>query len=106
MYRASTINSTPNVASVSEIAVPDGATDSILTEATFRRSINDPTTCLSRTFQPGTIVTIVNLDNNRTTTCRIGLAPSTQTADLVMHTDRFLELADLTDAPIPVEIRP
>lgn len=97
----------PNAVGVSEIAVPAGSPESsMLTNASYRSSIADSETCLSKSMTPGREVTVINLDNNRMTTCRIGLAPATQVEDLVMHTDLFVVLADLTDAPIPVEIRP
>lgn len=97
----------PNPVGVSEIAVPaGGASESTFTEATYRSSVVAPDSCLSKTLPQGRTVTVINLDNNRTTTCVIRLAPATQVDDLVLHTDQFVELADLTDAPIPVEVRP
>jgi hypothetical protein len=33
------------------------------------------------------------------------LAPAIQQADIVLHTNNFVELADLTDAPISVRVR-
>ncbi len=53
----------------------------------------------------GQQVTVVNLDNNRSVTCTAILAPSSAADQLVMASELFAELADLTDAPIPVEIR-
>lgn len=94
------------IGGVPEIAVPgQPTTASIIAEATFRRALAGGQTCLSRTIQAGGIITVVNLDNNRSTTCQVVLAPATQRDDLVMAVDRFTEIADLTDAPIPVEIR-
>jgi hypothetical protein len=94
------------IGGVPEIAVPgQPTTASIIAEATFRRSLAGEQTCLSRTIQVGGIITVTNLDNNRSTTCRVSLAPATQRDDLVMDVDRFTEIADVTDAPIPVEIR-
>ncbi|NND74981.1 MAG: hypothetical protein HKN44_08245 [Ilumatobacter sp.] len=97
----------PNAVGVSEIAVPaTSATEAVMAQATYRSSVVDAATCLTKTLQPGRTVTIVNLDNNREATCQLRLGPATQVDDLVVHTDLFIELADLTDAPIPVEIRP
>ena len=94
------------IGGVPEIAVPgQPTTASIIAEATFRRALAGQQTCLSRTILVSRIITVVNLDNNRATTCRVLLAPATQRQDLVMDVDRFTEIADLTDAPIPVEIR-
>ena len=53
----------------------------------------------------GRQVVVVNLDNNRSVTCTAILAPASAAAQLVMASELFAELADLTDAPIPVEIR-
>ncbi len=53
----------------------------------------------------GTKITVVNLDNNRSVTCTTALSPGNAAGDLVMHTSAFATIADLTDAPISVEIR-
>lgn len=94
------------IGGVSEIAVPDtDSLDSYVVEATYAGTVAGPRTCLAKNIPTGQEITIINLDNYRTTTCRVSRAPSTQQDDLVLHTDRFVELADLTDAPIPVQIR-
>ena len=46
---------------------------------------------------------MVNLANNRSVTCTTVLAPG-GTGDVVLHTSAFASIADLTDAPISVEI--
>jgi hypothetical protein len=53
----------------------------------------------------GTDVTIVNLANNRSVSCTSVIAPGTPGDQVVIHTDAFGAIADLTDAPISVEIR-
>ena len=53
----------------------------------------------------GSEVTVVNLDNNRSVRCITALAGAGDIDQLVLHTSAFSEIADVTDAPIPVEIR-
>ncbi len=92
------------VGGISQIAVPDPDLElSIVTEATYGSLVTG--SCLVKDVFDGNRITVINLDNNRTTTCRVSSAPADQEADLVMHTTQFRELADLTDAPIPVQIR-
>jgi hypothetical protein len=89
-----------------EIAVPAADRfDSIFAQATFQGNVPGTQTCLAKDIQSGQIVTVINLDNLRATTCRILLAPVAQRADIVLHTDNFVELADLTDAPISVQVQ-
>lgn len=89
-----------------EIAVPAAPRrELITTSATFSSKVPSSTLCLVPGIAHGSRITVVNLDNNRSTTCVTVLAPSGSGADLVLHTSTFSELADLTDAPIPVEIR-
>ena len=89
-----------------EIAVPAADRfDSIFAQATFQGNVPGTQTCLAKDIQSGQIVTVINLDNLRATTCRILIAPVAQRADIVLHTDNFVELADLTDAPISVQVQ-
>jgi len=89
---------------IAEIAVPPRPQDDVRhARATYRSSLT-PGTCLVPFVSTGTTVTIVNLDNNRSTTCSAIYSPATEVDDVVLHTRSFLELADLTDAPIPVEL--
>jgi hypothetical protein len=96
----------PQQGGVAEIAVPttDGS-DSIFAQASFVSTISDPLTCLAKDITSGQVVTVINLDNLRSTTCRVSLAPATQQAEIVLHIDKFIELAYLTDAPISVQVR-
>jgi hypothetical protein len=52
----------------------------------------------------GARVTVTNLDNNRSIDCinRIGGTRPEET--VVLHADAFLEIGDLTDAPVPVQV--
>jgi hypothetical protein len=93
-------------AGLSEIAVPAApGVASISTTATFRSDLPTTTTCTFPGLTTGAEVTILNLDNGRTVTCTAVLGGSGAADVLVMHTDLFATIADLTDAPIPVEIR-
>jgi hypothetical protein len=93
-------------AGLSEVAVPAApGVASISTSATFRSDLPTTSTCVFPGLGSGATVTIVNLDNGRTAKCTAVLGPSGADEVLVMHTELFATLADLTDAPIPVEIR-
>jgi hypothetical protein len=93
------------VGGISEIAIPNAdALETIITRATFG-NLSGTNTCLAQNITTGQEITVINLDNNRTITCRVTLAPSTQSAALILQTAQFETLADLTDAPIPVQIR-
>lgn len=88
-----------------EIAIPARPlVDGVLARATFRSNLADGT-CILAGMTSGTRVTVVNLSNNRSVTCTTSLAPGNRPGDLVMDTNDFASIADLTDAPISVEIR-
>lgn len=92
-------------AGLSEIAVPARPLiDGIMAKATFRSNVAEGT-CIAPGITSGTQVTVVNLDNNRSMTCSTVLSPGNAPGQLVMHTSAFATIADLTDAPISVEIR-
>lgn len=88
-----------------EIAVPaKPLVDGLAAKATFRSDVPSGT-CIVAGLTSGSTITVVNLDNNRSTTCTTILAPGYSPDDLVMNTTSFAGIADLTDAPISVEIR-
>jgi hypothetical protein len=62
-------------------------------------------TCIVVDMTSGSRVTVVNLANNRAVRCTTVLAPGNEAGALVMNTEAFASIADLTDAPITVEIR-
>ncbi len=89
----------------SEIAVPaKPLIDGLTAKATFRSDVPSGS-CIAAGMTSGLTVTVVNLDNNRSTSCKTILAPGYSPDDLVMNTTSFADIADLTDAPISVEIR-
>jgi hypothetical protein len=86
-----------------------GSIDGVLVaraRATYRRSVGSVGTCAYSGVRSGTLITVVNVDNNRSVECRTVLRPLDEPQDeLVLHPDRFAGIADLTSAPIDVEIR-
>ena len=93
-------------AGVAEIAVPiaPGA-ERITIDATFRSNVVVAGVCRVPGLGNGQPITVVNLNNNRSITCTTSLTPADAAPELVMHPELFSQIADLTDAPIPVEIR-
>ncbi len=91
----------------SPIAIPARPlVDAVIAKATFRSTVPDGS-CVVGGITNGSTITVVNLDNNRSVTCRTILAPGAGdgSSDVVLHTSAFAGIADLTDAPISVEIR-
>ena len=89
------------------IAVPQRpAQESVRLAATFRSSVAGARTCLVLDVQSGITVRIENIDNGRSITCVTGFAPFDQQVDVVLPTESFAELADLTEAPITIELTP
>lgn len=90
---------------VNEIAIPQQPENAPLQlSASYRGNVPGVQTCLVRDIGAGVNVTVKNLDNGRTVTCFTGQPPESQVADIVLHTDAFLRLADPTEAPIAVEV--
>jgi hypothetical protein len=87
-----------------EIAVPPAGGERLVARATFRSDVGSRSACVVPGLFSGETVTIVNLDNSRSTTCTTVMPPSGAT-EVIVHPDRFGQIADLTDAPVPVEIR-
>ena len=53
----------------------------------------------------GAVITVTNLNNGRQIKCNnVSIEALRDGSVIVVHTDVFLDLADLVDAPIPVEI--
>ena len=89
-----------------EVAVPaPPQRGSVTASATYSSAVYSANQCIVTGVAHGSTVTVVNLDNNRSTTCVTILAPTGPSGEVVLNTRAFSELADLTDAPIPVEIR-
>jgi hypothetical protein len=92
-----------------QVPIAVGSSDGRLVatgHAVFRRSVGDPDICLFSGVAPGAKVTVVNVDNGRSTVCRTrAQQPDAPTGELVMHPDRFIEIADLMSAPVDIEVR-
>ena len=74
--------------------------------AIFRRAVRDDRTCLYNGVEPGSRITVVNVDNALSITCIAGQRPADQPPDeLVMSAGSFARIADPSTAPIDVEIR-
>ena len=89
-----------------EIAVPAAPDREPIVGTASYSSVRSITLCFTRGIVSGRELTVVNLDNTRSTTCVAQPPLENQTTDVVLHTRAYNQLADLTDAPIPVEIRP
>lgn len=90
---------------VAEVAIPARpATAPMQMSASYRSNVNGLRTCLIRALPSGRTVTVKNLDNGRSISCVTAISPATQTADVVLNTATFSLLADLTEAPITVEL--
>ncbi len=75
--------------------------------ATYRSDVGPAGACLYNGVAMGELVTIVNVDNGRSVECWTGpnLDEDAPPDELVLTPAGFLLIADLTDAPIHVEIR-
>ena len=74
--------------------------------ATYRFDVS-PGYCLFNRIALDEVIEVVNVDNGRSVQCRTrprldGDAPPDE---LVLSQEGFMQLADLTDAPVPVELR-
>jgi hypothetical protein len=92
-------------AGIAEIAVPAAPTAERSNARVSFRSDVPVGICQSSMIGNGQSITVVNLDNNRSITCTTVLTPTVAGGELVIHPDVFSRIADLTDTPIPVEIR-
>lgn len=87
------------------IAVPaKPSVEGITARATFRSSLPSADSCIVPGLAGGARVTVVNTNNNRTIVCTTISVPD-GADDVVLDTATFAKLADLTSAPIAVEIR-
>lgn len=94
----------PN-SNVAEVAIPARPqTAPVRLDASYRSAVAGQRSCLVKDLPSGLTVTVTNRDNGRSITCVTTIAPFSQTAAIVLHTDTFSLLADLTEAPITVEL--
>lgn len=88
------------------IAVPPPPTGELMTvDATFSSRVSTPRQCLvDGSIQSNRIIEITHINNGRTATCTTALGAFNQPEPLVLHPELFSTLADVTDAPILVEV--
>jgi hypothetical protein len=74
--------------------------------ATFKRFPDAAKTGCATTLIPlGATITVRNLNNGHKTTCQnINIGPTTGTFEITLNTDVFADIAELIDAPLPVEL--
>ena len=85
------------------IAVPRPR-DTISGGATFSFEVPDTATCYIPLAPPGVEATVVNLDNSQSLKCAVVAIAEDHPADVMLHPDAFAQIADITEAPVPVEI--
>ncbi|MEZ5296382.1 MAG: hypothetical protein R2697_08970 [Ilumatobacteraceae bacterium] len=75
-------------------------------QATFSRDITNVAECL--VGAPGVpfeaLVTVTNLDNSMQVDCINNVGGPRPEEAVVLHANAFLQIADLTDAPVPVQL--
>ena len=95
----------PGDVSAAQIAVPR-LPESVRGLATFSSEIDSTLQCHANATEVpfNATITVTNLDNSRSVQCvsSIGGAPPETT--IVLATATFAQIADLTDAPVPVQI--
>jgi hypothetical protein len=87
-----------------QVSVAVGSTEEAVVAtplATYSRSVPNGDACPFNGVAAGTTVKVVNPDNGRSIEC---VTEPTDGDELVLNPDRFMLLADLITAPIPVEI--
>ncbi len=85
---------------------PAPAVATITSRATYRSTVSPADTCLVSDIATGTRITVMNLDNGHSVECVATRVYASAAEGIVLSTDTFAKIADLTDAPIPVEITP
>jgi hypothetical protein len=85
------------------IAVPRPG-NAVTGAATFSVDVLNTATCYIPKVPMGVEATVVNLDNSRSVKCEVVAVAAAQSADVMLHPDAFAQIADITEAPVPVEI--
>ena len=88
------------------VAVGTAPDDLVATaRASYRRSEVDSEICLYNGMRGGEAITVVNVANGRSIRCTTSPHYGGDPEELLMHQSRFEQIADLTAAPIHIEIR-
>ncbi|HUF97242.1 MAG TPA: hypothetical protein VMM60_03865 [Ilumatobacter sp.] len=93
----------PNTADAPTIGIPR-PTEVNSGKASFSYDIETATQCITDIAPNGVWVTVTNLDNSRTVQCINTLIMGEQPFDVMLSSQSFVLIADLTDAPVHVEI--
>lgn len=95
-----------NTGDLPTIAIPRPI-EAVTGSASFSRSIGNAKACVVSGVAAIPIdanVTVTNLDNSRSVQCIASVVDPESDADVILNTDAFLRIGDLTDAPLAVEI--
>lgn len=85
------------------IAVPRDRSDRTVTgRATYRSSTVTPGICSVDGAPFGAQVTVTNVDNGYSVTCTASAVVRSSTHDVLLRTEAFARIADLSAAPVPV----
>lgn len=85
------------------IAIPR-LPESINGSASFRRDLANVVGCMAKGVPFNSRITVTNRDNSRSVQCINNVGGIEPDADVVLHADAFVQIADLTDVPIAVQI--
>lgn len=94
---------------VVDVAVPPAPEGEVVSAvATFSGNFSAPGLCVGGPGEIGTELTVLNVNNNRETECQLvsgnGIIEPEQ-GTIVLDRATYLEIADASDAPVPVELR-
>lgn len=93
----------PGDSAPAKIAVPR-LPESVRGLASFSSQIDSTVRCHAKGVPFNGTLTVTNLDNSRSVQCVASIGGAPPVTDIVLATDTFAEIADLTDAPVPVQI--
>lgn len=105
---AAYLESRPTVAPSETPSVAYGTVPGVFvgnTEATYRNSDIPNGQCRYNGITSGTKITVINVANGQSVTCRSSLLGDGVEDGLVMNAAQFREIAELVSAPIHVEVR-
>jgi hypothetical protein len=91
-------------------AVPQASDGEVFSaRATFSSNFTGAGLCVGGPGEIGTAITVTNVNNNRSTDCELVAGNDIIDPDpdtVVLDRATYLEIANASDAPVPVEIRP
>jgi hypothetical protein len=94
----------PGDVDAAQIAVPR-LPESVKGLATFSSEIDSTLRCHANAEVPfNATITVTNLDNSRSVQCVSSIGGAQPETTIVLATATFAQIADLTDAPVPVQI--